>query len=232
MNSFTLDDTINSRATWGLRITEPPIIPTTTRIVESVTVDGREGTLTLLKGWEDITLTMRAALLGENIRYRFRDIVPAILAAKTVYFSNDNDVYFKIKHSGVGGLVRVLSTLYDFSLTFVCEPFRYWRYGGSIMLTSSPTNITNQGNVFTLPLITVIGTGNGTLTVGGKQTKLNILAGKLTIDSALMECYQGGTAQNNQMQGPFPVLASGDTPISWSGGISYIEIEEPRWRFL
>jgi len=53
----------------------------------------------------------------------------------------------------------------------------------------------------------------------------------LTLDSALMECYQGSTAQNNQMQGPFPVLNTGATAITWSSGITKIEIE-PRWRYL
>jgi len=230
MNSFTLNETTNSRAAWGLRITEPPVISPTKRIVESVQIDGREGSLTLLKGWEDITFDMRAALLGGNLNTRFREILPVILAAKTIYFSNDPGVYFKIKHASAGGLERRLSQLYDFPLTFVCDPFRYIRNVALVTMTT-PGNITNLGGVFALPVIKVYGTGNQTLTVGGKQTRLNILAGNLTLDSALMECYQGSTAQNNQMQGPFPVLNTGATAITWSSGITKIEIE-PRWRFL
>ena len=230
MNAFTINETTNSRAAWGLRITEPPVVPPTKRIVESVQIDGREGTLTLLKGWEDITFNMKAALLGINLHTRFRDILPVILAAKTIYFSNDPGVYFKIKHASAGGMERPLSAMGEFPLTFVCDPFRYVRNVTPVTMTA-PGNITNPSGVFALPKITVYGTGNQTLTVGGKQTKVNILAGNLTLDSALMECYQGGTAQNNQMQGPFPVFNTGATAITWSSGITKIEIE-PRWRYL
>jgi phage-related protein len=230
MNSFTLDETINSRAAWGLRITAPPVIPPTKRIVESINVDGREGTLTILKGWEDISFKMRAALLGTNIQGRFREILPVILSAKTIYFSNDPAVYLKIKHISAGGLERKLSALYDFQLSFVCDPFYYIRNVAPITMTAAGS-VTNLGNVFALPILKVYGTGSQTLTISGKETKLNILAGHLIVDSALMECYQGGTAQNNQMQGPFPVFNTGNTTISWSGGITKIEIE-PKWRYL
>ena len=230
MNSFTLDDCVNSRADWGLRITEPPVVPPASRIVESIEVDGREGTLTLLKGWEDTTIQMRAALLGADLHNRFRAILPVILAAKTISFSSDPGVYFKIKHVSAGGMERKLSALYDFPLTFVCEPFRYYRNVPTITMTA-PGNVLNPGTVFALPRIKVYGTGSQILTVGGKETRLNILAGHLILDSALMECYQGDTAQNNQTRGPFPVLNVGPTPITWSNGITKIEIE-PRWRCL
>ena len=47
MNAFILDNSINSRSDLGLRITQPPVIPISKRIVDSIPVDGREGSLTL-----------------------------------------------------------------------------------------------------------------------------------------------------------------------------------------
>ncbi len=230
MNSFILNETIHSRTALGLRITEPPVIPPAKRIIEAVQVDGREGTLTLLKGWEDITFQMKAALLGKNLHGRFREVLPVIHGAKTVYFSEDNKVFFRIKQVHTDAMVRKLSTLGEFSITFVCDPFRYMRNTETITMTKSGT-VTNKGTVYALPKIKVYGTGNQTLTVGGKQTKVNILAGNLTLDSELMECFQGSTAQNRQMQGVFPTFETGATAISWSSGITKIEIE-PRWRYL
>ena len=55
LNAFILDGTINSRTDLGLRITQVPVIPTSERVIESIEVDGREGDLTLLKGWNDMT---------------------------------------------------------------------------------------------------------------------------------------------------------------------------------
>ena len=230
MNSFTLDEKTNSRAAWGLRITEPPVIPPARRIVEPIEVDGREGTLTLLKGWEDTTFSLKAAILGANPNGRFRDILPVILAAKTVYFSGDPTVYYKIKYAEAGGLIRLLSALWEFPLTFVCAPFRYTRNVAPITMMASGT-LTNPGGVYSLPKITVYGAGSRTLTVNGKPIILNILAGSLTLDSELMECYQGSTAQNNQMSGAFPVFNVGGNTITLGTGITKLEIE-PRWRNL
>ena len=230
MNSFTLDEKTNSRAAWGLRITEPPILPPASRKVETIEIDGRDGALTLFKGWEDVTFSMRAALLGANPHGRFRDILPVILAAQSVYFSGDTSVYYRVKYAGAGGLTRLLSALWEFPLTFVCAPFRYLRNVAPVTLTASGT-VTNPGAVYALPKITVYGTGSRTLTINGKAIVLNILAGNLTLDSELMECYQGSTAQNNQMSGAFPVFNVGSNTITLGTGITKLEIE-PRWRSL
>ena len=53
MNYFIIDNNINSRTDLGLRITEPPFIFAAKRIVNTIDVDGREGSLTILRGWED-----------------------------------------------------------------------------------------------------------------------------------------------------------------------------------
>jgi len=230
MNSFTLDNTVNSRADLGLRITQPPIIPTTKRIVDSIEVDGREGTLTILRGWEDVVFDMKAALIGSDFCGRFREILPLILSAKTVYFSNDDVVYYNIKHVQSGALERRLTKLYEFSLTFTCAPFRYLRNAPVSILSQSGT-VVNIGGIYSLPKITVYGTGNRTLTINGKSVTLNILSGSLTLDSELKTCYYGNVAQNNQMTGDFPVFEVGNNSVTLGSGITKIEIE-PRWRFL
>jgi len=230
MNSFTLDNTVNSRADLGLRITQPPIIPTTKRIIDSIEVDGREGSLTILRGWEDVVFDMKAALIGSDLHSRFREIIPIILSAKTVYFSNDDAVYYNIKHMSAWTLERRLSKLYEFSLTFTCSPFRYLRSVPAVILTQSGT-VVNIGGIYSLPKITVYGTGSRTLTINNKPVTLNILSGNLTIDSELKTCYFGNVAQNSQMTGDFPVLEVGNNAIVIGTGITKIEIE-PRWRFL
>jgi phage-related protein len=230
MNAFIINETINSRAQLGLRITEPPVIPPAKRVVQSVEVDGREGTLTLLGGWEDIVIDMKVAAQGSSPHEHFRGILPAILSAKTLALGGDTGVFFRVKHVRAGGLTRKLSRLYEFPLSFTCDPFRY-KTGVAMITMTTPGSVTNPGTVFSLPRIKVYGTGSQTLTVAGKQTKVNILSGNVTLDSELMECYRGDTAQNNQMQGPFPAFEPGANTLTWSGGITKLEIE-PRWRFL
>ena len=230
MNAFILNNTINSRSALGLRITDPPTIPPSKRIVDSIEVDGREGTLTILKGWEDITFHMKAALMGANLQSRFRDILPQILAAKTIHFSSDTGVFYNIKHIQASVLERKLSSLYEFSLSFTCAPFRYIRNVAMIARTASGT-VSNPGSVYSLPRITVFGTGSRTLTINGKPIVLNILSGNLVLDSELRTCHFGNVAQNNRMTGDFPVLNPGNNTITLGTGITRVEIE-PRWRFI
>ena len=230
MNAFILDNTINSRSDLGLRITQPPNPPATKRIVESIDVDGREGSLTILKGWEDMTFEMRAALLGTNIPAKWRTALQKILIAKTIYFSNDNTVFYNIKHAEAGALERRLSSLHDFSISFTCAPFRYLRSVPLTTMTASGT-INNTGTVYSLPKITVYGTGSRNLTINGKLIVLNILSGSLVLDSELKTCYYGSVAQNQNMNGDFPVLNVGNNTITLGTGITKIEIE-PRWRYI
>lgn len=230
MNYFVLDNTINSRSALSLRITEPPVIPPAKRIVTSISVDGREGTLTVPKGWEDVTFNMKAALIGTNFYSHYREILPKILNAKTIYFSGDSSVYYKVKKITASALERKLYSLYEFSLSFTCAPFRYLRNVAMITRTASG-NISNPGSVHSLPKITVYGTGTRTLTINGKPIILNILSGSLTLDSELKECYYGNIAQNNRMNGDFPVFNVGNNSITLGTGITKIEIE-PRWRYI
>jgi phage-related protein len=230
MNAFTINESINSRTSLGLRITEPPILPASVRIIDSINVDGREGTLTVLKGWEDITLDMSVAIVGTGIYQKWRDVLPQLLSAQTLTLSTDPAVFYKVKRVGTGGLQMKLSILGEFSLSFACAPFRYKKDVATVAMTASGS-ITNTGTVYSLPCIKVYGTGRGTLTINGKPIILNILSGSLTLDSELKECFYGSAAQNNKMSGDFPVFNVGANTLTLGSGITKLEIE-PRWRYL
>jgi phage-related protein len=233
MNAFIIDSTINSRTDLGLRITEPPVTPPSRRIINSIEVDGREGTLTMLRGWNDIVFNFKAGIIGNSQNRhnsKFREMLPTIINAKTVYFSNDSDVFYNVKHVVVGALERKMAIMSEFALTFTCSPFRYIRSVETVTMTASG-NIDNTGTVYSLPKITVYGTGSQTLTINGKAIILNILQGSLVLDSELKTCYYGNVAQNNQMRGDFPVFEVGNNTITLGSGITKIEIE-PRWRYI
>jgi len=230
MNAFILNNTINSRTNLGLRITRPPIIPPTRRVVNSFNVDGREGSLTILRGWQDISFDFRVALFGNDHVTRWRDILPIIMSAETIHFSNDSGVFYQIKTIHTEPEVQRLVGMSEYTMHFTCAPFRYMRNVAIITRTTSGT-LANPGTVHSLPHITVFGTGNRTLTINGRAIVLNLLQGRLTLDSALKICHFGNVAQNNQMTGDFPVFNIGNNTITLGTGITRLEIE-PRWRFL
>lgn len=231
MNFFVLDENTNSRVDLKLRITKPPSQPLSTRIIENISIEGRAGTLTVLKGWEDISFDFEVALISDNLRQNYRTVSTNILSAETIYFSNDNKVYYNIKYSEIGQLDIQMATLGTFAIKFTCLPFKYQRNVGVITATSSGT-LSNPGTIYSHPRIKVYGTGRQTLTINGEQIILNFLNNYLMLDSELKECYYGNVAQNQNMIGDFPVFEVGSNTFEFDNKyITSIEIE-PRWRYI
>lgn len=230
MYGFILDGTIHSKKDLALRISEVPILPLSQRIVDRIEVDGREGTLTLEKGWNDIEFSMKVVLQSTDYLTKFREICPRILSAQTITFSNDTAVHYKIKQIRISGLNQILSSLWEFEIEFVCAPFRYMNDVATLIRTSSGT-VSSHGNVYSLPRIKVFGTGKRTLTINGKAIVLNLQSEYLILDSELKECYYGNQVANHLMSGEFPIFTLGSNQVTLGTGITKVEIE-PRWRYL
>ena len=230
LNAFILDGTINSRIDLGLRITEPPIIPVTERVIDSIEIDGREGDLTILKGWKDVTFSFKAVIWKSDVNTSWQSVLPQILNAKIISFSNDTSVFYKIKYAKASGLTQILSSMWEFEVELTCSPFRYKTNVATINRTTSGT-VNNPGNIYSLPKIKVYGTGTRTLTINGKPIVLNLTNGTLTLDSELKECFLGDVATNQYMTGDFPEFRVGSNTVTLGNGITKVEIE-PRWRYL
>lgn len=227
MKGFILDGSIHSYTNLGLRITQVPVIPNSQRIIENVEIDGREGTLTTFKGWEDICFSFKAATTNKD---NWNTVLSKIVNAQTIAFTTDSTVHFKVKYIKVSGLIQLLSNLWEFEIEVTTAPFKYLNSVAIINRTSSGT-VQGYGNIYALPKITVYGTGSRTLTINGKSIVLNILNGYLTLDSALKECYYGNVAQNQNMTGDFPILHPTNNQVTLGTGITKVEIE-PRWRMI
>ena len=81
-----------------------------------------------------------------------------------------------------------------------------------------------------LPLIQITGTGAGQLVVGNSQVSISDMTGTITLDCDVQNAYNGTLNLNNNITiiGGWPVLEPGQTAISFSGGITAVEIT-PRW---
>ena len=87
--------------------------------------------------------------------------------------------------------------------------------------------------VLTSRLIRVEYSGEGELHIGAYTVKLyDTAAGELTIDCETMDAYRGDENMNRLIScEKFPVLEAGSNAISWTGGITAVEIT-PRWWVL
>lgn len=98
--------------------------------------------------------------------------------------------------------------------------------------------LTNPSTEVARPIIKITGSGNITLTVGGKAFQMKGVSTSIILDCELEQAYKesGGVItsnENNKVITPtFPVLNVGKTTISWSGGtVTQVKIIE-RWRVL
>ncbi len=118
-----------------------------------------------------------------------------------------------------------------FTVSFRCKPFWYKANVPEITLTTSGTFVTNPGSVYAEPVITVYGSGEITLMVGMTIVELDGITDSITLDTPLMEAYQGVNSMNSNMSGDFPTLTPGANAVSWTGNVTKVVIQ-PNWRYL
>lgn len=121
-----------------------------------------------------------------------------------------------------------------FDVTFHCKPQRFLSSGTDAREIVEPTKWYNNDGFEAKPLITVYGSGAGSLTIGDTTVEIKNLTDQMTLDCELQTAYRkiGDGApenMNSSIYAPcFPVLGKGETAISWTGGITKIDII-PRW---
>ena len=230
MRSFTINQTIHSEKDLGLRITKPPAIPSSQQVVDHLEVLGREGTLTRLQGWEDQELSFQVAVQGHDLTSQYRAATAALVSALTVELSASPGMFYHVKNTVVSGLQQVLTTMGVFDIQMRLAPFAYLKNTPTTSFTGQKT-LTNLGNVYSQPVITVEGTGSHTLTINGQVFTIKNPTGLVTIDSALRVCRVGSKAGIDAITPDYPVLAVGANTVKASSGVTKVTVR-PNWRML
>ena len=127
--------------------------------------------------------------------------------------------------------VKPTHSSYDFSsvaITFDCFPYRY-TVDNTAIITTNATTIKVDGSYYSEPTIKIYGNGNGTLTINNISISVYV-DGYLTIDSERLLAYKDNVVCLSQMAGTFPIFQIGNNSISFSGGITSLEIHKnERW---
>lgn len=112
-----------------------------------------------------------------------------------------------------------------FDLVFRCRPERFLNSGNYPAAFSSGNKIVNPTAYTAKPLIHVTGSGSGTVTVAGKTMSFTDMVDYLNVDCEKQDVYRLPTEnKNNLMSGEFPILPSGESEITFTGGITGVEI--------
>lgn len=222
---------------YGIYITDVKISDSPKRDISFRSVPGRSGDLLMDNNrWNNIDITYSLAIATDFSR-KFDAFKKALLSKNGYQKLTDsidtNHFRFGIIKDPIHPKTMRLNRTGMFDVTFHCQPQRYLASGRFSSMYTEPGEMTCSGFP-AKPLITVYGNGAGSITVGDTTVKILDMTDQIVLDCDLQHAYRqvGNGApenMNSNIYAPeFPVLKTGKNPISWSGGVTSIEII-PRW---
>ena len=215
----------------GVIVTAMPETVRAERRIESITVAGRNGSLHTDEGvYESYDRTMECALIK---RARLDEITAWLVGSGEMTFSTEPDKVYRVTIANKISIAQMMRVFQKFQVILDTQPFKYSvNAAGDALELTAPTTIRNSGTVYSEPLITVYGSGDVTLTINGADFPLYGVQESITIDSEMMEVFEGDINQNGKYGGAeFPRFEVGKNEISWTGNVIKIKIQ-PRWRWL
>ena len=203
------------------------------RIIESVTVPGRNGDLTIRdEGFKTVNQTYDAYIVDDFMMNfsAMANYLQSMRGNQRLEDSYHMDEFRMATFAGPIDPETVMDEAGKFTLTFKCQPQRYLKSGEREITISAGTSkkLRNPSLMEARPVIRV--TGSGTFTIGGKSITITGNTGTITIDSELHDCYEGSTNKNQSVtfsDGKYPALAAGETTITAPSGMTIRIV--PRW---
>lgn len=195
-------------------------------------VKGRDGTLHVNEGFDDMEITATLILLNASASKRqvvnaWADGTGKLVLSDDLTKAYRATVLKEIQWTRDAGPAGYFDTA---KITFTCEPFMYEATESVIEYTADAT-ITNPGSAEALPLIRVDGSGDATFTLAGETiTIADMVSGTpvyIDCETGYVYTQTGATS----MTGEFPVLPYGTTTLVIGEGVSKITLT-PRWRWV
>lgn len=236
MNSLILNG-ISSTTIAGLLIQNlPPITKPPIRAVAEE-IDGRDGDIITTLGYGAYDKEFQIGLYDE---FDINQIIAYFNSSGTATFSNEEDKYYNyqiLEQIDFEKLLRFKTA----TVKMHVQPFKYSIADNSKTFTISEGTtqiaISNVGNIYSKPILTLTGTGTINLYLNSIQAftiNLGDTATTIAIDINNMNAYNPTTNNfmNRQVTGNYDnfQLNVGKNIISWTGTITQIKIQNfSRW---
>lgn len=216
-----------------------PAQKTPARKHQTVSVPGRSGDLHFAEdAFENFIQPYECYFHGKLPTPEQSHAVKAWLSAAPGYHRLEDAYDPKHFHlASFWGPMDIENTLNEFGrcvVNFDCMPQAYLISGEQKLSYEAPGAIDNPTLFTALPIITVYGTGPGTVTIGSCTVEIKKITQPIILDCDTQNAYsQPGEGapepQNSNIKAiPFPALEPGSNPIAFDGGITKLEIV-PRW---
>jgi phage-related protein len=228
---------IDSRTMGVVVNSYPPIIRPKERVKETP-IPGRPGALNMTEGADIYETYVRSCPCYTRPTADIGAVLAWLRGFGQVTFGNEPTMTYTAKIDNQISLDKILANHphRSFVVPFICQPFKHQKTpDADIVKTVSGQSITNPGNVASLPIIKVEGSGDIMLTVGGLAVELNDIVGGIIIDCTLPDCFNlDRTALiNDRLTGAIEDirLPVGSSSVHWTGTVTKVTIT-PNWRWL
>lgn len=224
---------VNSQTIQGLLIQELPPITKPKMRANVEEIDGRNGDIITELGYSAYDKVVVIGLYGD---FDINQVVEYFNSSGIVTFSNEEDKYYKyqiLDQIDFNRLIRFRTA----NVKMHVQPFKYSLTDNSKIFTidnETSIDITNAGNYYSKPVMTITGSGTLQISLNGIQIFTISLGNEesITIDTENMEAYNETTLLNRSVIGNYDnfKLINGKNTISWSGTITQIQINNySRW---
>lgn len=202
-------------------------------IMEAVTVPGRNGQIITFTGaYENVEVPYHCGI-GGAFDARYTSFINWLLSSPGYHRLEDSyhpDVFRLAAVSSLGDpALTKLNRSGEFDIAFNCKPQSFLKTGEKKLTFTATGNLYNPTLYEAKPLIRVYGTG--TLVIGSEQVTITSANGYTDLDCELEDAYRDSDNCNGNIQlygDHFPVIPAGKHGVSFTSGISRVEIV-PRW---
>jgi putative phage tail component, N-terminal domain protein len=224
LTTFTFNGKSNTE--FGLRVAEGKKITTSSLDVERVTVAGRDGDLLIsnnrLNSAElsfPVNFVKEKGLIATEV-YKISEWLN-VAGYKDLTISYDPDFIYRAAYLETFSIEETMRQFGKTTINFVCYPVKFYKQGRTTQTLSNGATVNGLGNVKANPVITLVGSGDCTLTINGRKTKLRAVQNTITLDMQARQVFSGNLpAWDKVVRAPqyqMPYLDAGRNLISWDG---------------
>lgn len=217
----------------GLELQSPLSLSAAVPKISTATIPGRNGVLHYYDGsYENRDLSGEGFILSADVSKRIGIINSWLLGVKgyaRLERDEDPDHFMMARcKKGINSkIVKGLLTACDIS--FDCKPQRFLKYGEREFDVTESKKLLNPTFYDALPIITVEGEGNISISSGSWTLEFKGLSGSITYDAETLCAYNGNVNLNAKTSVTGDViLSAGENIFSVSGTVTSIRII-PRW---
>lgn len=235
MNPWFIWKDKNSLSDFGLWIAKLPKRVRPEERHEEIEIPGRSGSLLMLEG-EDVysSYTAEMTVIARNSLH-IDQIAEWLRGSSDLILSTDIDKARSARIVGEVSFERVGNWLQQATIPFLFQPFRKSRnpeINDRIQVTSSSTSIYNPGDVASKPVVTINGSGNNTITMGGSSMTfvLGDTAVTIVVDCEAQIITVGDSIWTGSYSGEFWSIPKGQSAVTKSGNATLTV--DPNWRWF